>query len=242
MQRILSIGVHGDDCEYGMGGTAKLLCDNGCEVYFLNILPKDFSQRNISQNESSAGILGATKVTNTEAGLELHNNISQSARLILEEINKIRPSVVFIQWPLDNHPDHVLSAHASIKALKRCERGMVHEIYGYETGPMQSMLYFQPDFYVNISDVKDCVKDSYMVFNQEHANGSYLWLEKEKSAVFRGHMSYGGFELAEAFKIIKLPDKNDDFSLRELLGDKFRWAGTGAYFWGDSWFLNRTGL
>ena len=41
--KLLVIGVHTDDCEYGIGGTAKLLADRGWEVEFLNLCPYKFS-------------------------------------------------------------------------------------------------------------------------------------------------------------------------------------------------------
>ena len=35
--KILSVGIHASDCEYGMGGTAALLAERGHEVLFVNL-------------------------------------------------------------------------------------------------------------------------------------------------------------------------------------------------------------
>ena len=65
------------------------------------------------------------------------------------------------------------------------------------------------------------------MFNQVHAIGQGLWKEKEVSAAYLGHIS--GFKYAETLKIVKFPDKNNDFILRTLLGDAFRWCGNTQY-------------
>ena len=36
---VLVIGIHIDDCEFGAGGTIKLLADRGMDVTILNIKP-----------------------------------------------------------------------------------------------------------------------------------------------------------------------------------------------------------
>jgi len=66
MTKVLSIGVHCDDCEGGMGGTAALLSENGCDVTFLYLTYNKLSQtpeKDEAQSRAAAEVLGAEKIT-----------------------------------------------------------------------------------------------------------------------------------------------------------------------------------
>ena len=113
----------------------------------------------------------------------------------------------------------------------------VNEIYAYECGPLQTMVFFEPDIYIGIDSVEDKLKESLLTFNQSHASGEWLWTETSECNRFRGFMSYSGCKQAEGFKIMKYPTGSNDFILKKLLADNFRWAGTNMYIKGRKYFF-----
>ncbi len=100
---------------------------------------------------------------------------------------------------------------------------------------VQSMNYFRPDFFVDVSESMEIVTKSLMHFQQNHAEGAYPSQSYEYKRTYRGRC--GGVYKGEAFKIVKFPNGNDDFLLKQLLGSKFRWYGNGMYpAFGEDYF------
>jgi hypothetical protein len=99
------------------------------------------------------------------------------------------------------------------------------------------MVYFYPDFFIDLDGCMDAVEASLRAFDQPHADGSGLFEEKETCARFRGQMA--GWKYAEAYKILKFPNapSGPELILPKLLGDNFRWAGKGFYPWGSQYFV-----
>ena len=146
---------------------------------------------------------------------------------IQAEIEGYQPDILFIQWPKDNHPEHVQVAKASYHALSNSLSIGIHEVYAFEAGEKQTMDYFVPDFSIDITDAFDTVAQSLKCYATDHADGEWLTHEKRVCAAFRGLQN--GQNLAEAFRIVKYPDGHDDFYLREMMGDAFRWWGCRQY-------------
>ncbi len=231
--KIMCIGAHMDECEYGIGGVAAYLSQLGHEVLFYNpatLLHNKEENRelNIKQSMASAEVLGAKKI------MWLNEKRERTWMCTLENVDRIQrdmeefaPDILFIQWPRDNHPEHVEVARASYLALSNALSIQVHEVYAFEAGPDQTGKFFFPDFTVDITDAMPKVRESLLCYSAEHASGSGLVAEKEICARYRGHQNWQN--MAEPFAIIKYPDGNDDFYLRQLLLDKFRWCGNRQY-------------
>jgi hypothetical protein len=65
-------------------------------------------------------------------------------------------------------------------------------------------------------------------FFDKESSGDWLWREKSVAMALRGHEANRGH--CEGLMIVKLPEKNGDFLLRQALEDKFRWGGTKMYY------------
>lgn len=244
--KVLFIGAHNDDCEYCTGGVAALLNEQGCENVFLNVActrHADFDEKKLEimnkQETDAAKVLGASKIITGERSKETYCYTQENVDIIEEQLHAIKADIVFMHWQQDNHIEHISTAKCTLDALCLAE---VHgyrprEVYAFEAGPNQTAPYFHPDFYVDIEDVMDRIKESLMVFNQHHAVGLGLWTEKEVHARFRGHIAHTIY--AEAFKIMNYPQGFDDndLELMKLLKGKFCWAGTGMYPYGRRYFL-----
>ena len=233
--RALMIGAHNDECEYGLGGLTGLLVDRGVNVRYVNPAAKwhaavsDEEKRETEEQEQEAArLLGAQKHMLGDRDRHVYLENENTVVELELEIHDFKPDMVFIQWPRDFHIEHVETAKASYKAI--CTAGphgtRVSEVYAYQAGPNQT-IDFHPDIAIDVTEAMPRVKDSLLVFNQVHANGQWLWKEKEVSAAYLGHIN--GFRYAETLKIVKFPEKNNDFILRTLLGDAFRWCGNTQY-------------
>lgn len=235
--KAMFIGAHIDECEYGCGGISCLLADRGVELMYLNPATflhdppaDDVRATATSQSDEAARILGVTTKKlwdNEERALTWM--CSQEHMLRLQtEIEEFSPDVLFMQWPKDNHPEHAEVARASYLALSNAACHIrIQEAYAYEAGPDQTMQFFKPHFAVDFTSAADRVERSLRTFNQHRANGDGLWNEKRICAEFRGHMF--GCRYAECFRIVKFPERGNDFAVRELLDGAFRWAGRMQY-------------
>jgi len=236
MTKILSISIHADDSEYAMGGTTKLLVDKGCEVTYLNIR-SDLNPAKREQfdtySKAGAALLGAKKIIlDYNDSTDLYRTNEKTVRQVAQVIRDIKPDIIFMMYPSDNHIEHVECAKTTREALFLARDFCPNEIYSMECGPFQSMCYMQPDLYICIDSVISDVEKSNLYF------APYLWNEKEKSASFRGyeavtcHYNAGWpqtAKYAEGFKIEKYPFGNNDFLLRSILKDEFCWCSIKMY-------------
>ena len=239
MYRILSIGAHDDECEYDVGGVSTLLADMGNEVLFVNpaciIHNKKVDEATVERWKKcafeAAKPLGAEKIVvgprDTQIFEPNYEIITELEKIILD----FKPDIVFIHWPKDNHVEHRMVAEASYKALciAYVHGAYIHEIYAFEAGISQCTDYFAPHFGVDITSVMDQVNEGLSKFDTDTAKGEWLVKEKKMQAAYRGMSMPANFEYAEVYRIVKFPKGGDDFILRQLLGDKFRWYGTGMY-------------
>lgn len=244
--KILFIGAHNDDCEYGTGGVAALLNELGCETVFLNIActrHDDFDEKTLArmnkQETDAAAVLGAKKIITGERGREAYSYTRANVNIIEEQLLDIRADIVFIHWHQDYHIEHVAAAKCSLDALCIAD---VHgyaprEVYAFEAGPNQTSAFFNPDFHIDITSVMERVKESLMVFDQQHAHGPGLWREKEIATRFRGKMAHCPY--AESYKIMKYPYGFEDVELwlPKLLKGKFSWNGGGMYPYGRRYYF-----
>lgn len=244
--KVLFIGAHNDDCEYGAGGAAALLKSAGCETVFLNVActrHAAFDGETLAvmnkQETDAAAVLGASKIITGERTRETYFYNQQNVDIIEEQIHRSKPDIAFMHWHHDNHIEHVAAAKCALDALCLAD---VHgsrprEVYAFEAGPNQTSNYFNPDLYIDIGSVFDKVKESLLVFNQHHANGKGLALEKEVAARFRGHLAHTTY--AEAYKIMNYPYgyEDNELMLPKLLKGRFCWAGGGMYPYGRRYYF-----
>ncbi len=239
--KILVVGLHVDDCECGVGGTIALLTQKGHEVVILNIQHynhhKGGDEKVDKQSIEAAQILGARKIILDYNETKYYKSTERSVRDIQEIIKQEKPDIMFIMHPKDNHLSHVECAKATREAIfgAAVEGVCPNEIYTYATGAWQSGCYLIPDFTINIEAVYDKFKECITHFGAERANGERLFRAKDIRARYIGNANF--VDVAEGFKIFKYPKDNNDFILRNLLNDEFRWSGTNMYYPQSGLFL-----
>jgi len=242
--KAMFIGAHLDECEYGPGGTAALLVERGIECFFYNPAtflhepptPEEMAMK-MDQSDRGAAILGVKKeVYPNDEKATSWECTPEHELLIQKKIEEYQPDILFIQHAKDNHVEHVAVAKATYYAL--CQASLhchVKEIYSFEAGPDQTLLYFHPHFTIDITSTMPKVDKCLLCYNHAFADGNGLMKEKHIGANYRGH--FVGVEYGEAFRIIKFPDNGEDFILRKVLEDKFHWNGNMQYPAGAPDFL-----
>lgn len=231
--KILCIGAHIDECEYGTGGVSAMLINKGHSVRWLNPatflhVPEERREEMRAQSDAAAAVFGVEKkVWPNEQRDKTWLCDKDNVMRIQAEIEDFKPDILFIQWPRDNHPEHMEVARASWLALSNALTVRIHEVYAFEAGIYQTMNYFVPDFTVDISEYFETVAKALRCYATSHANGSAMVHEKEVCASYRGLQN--GQKLSEAFRIVKFPDGGDDFYLRQIAGNCFGWSGSRQY-------------
>ena len=238
--KVLVIAIHIDDAEC-MTGTVAHLIDAGAEVTYLNLKHYMHYKGGVpevdEQSMRGAELVGAKKIILDYDECKYYKNNEKSIRETEAVIREIKPDIIFIMHPKDNHIEHVECAMTARDAIFAASVDQIvpNEVYSYEVGPKQNMCYIEPDVYVDVSEKLEDIKRVFVNFSAQHANGERLWREARITREFRGMEC--GLAYAEGFKILKYPNGSNDFLLRKIMGDKFRWAGTRMYYIGSKHFL-----
>ena len=147
--KILVIGAHPDDIEFGCGGILLKEAKLGAEVHCLVC------------SRGEAGSYGTTEVRVTEAekaaalipaqlhwldfGGDAHMEAKLSNALKLaEKIRALRPQLVLAPTgEPDQHPDHVAVHQLSLRATRLARYGKVRELLEQPTHRIESLLFYR---------------------------------------------------------------------------------------------------
>jgi N-acetylglucosamine malate deacetylase 1 len=165
LKNILIVTAHPDDWEIAMGGTATLLQNK----YHIHVLIASKGERGLSKEPSEKtaklredqSIEGCKRIHATLHFLgkmdgEIfadRNGVDSITKILL----KLNPVMIFTHWPLDK-PDH--AAVSNMTTLALWKTGFVHDHQVYYFGvQLPSLEHFDPDLYVNITNVIDNKKE-----------------------------------------------------------------------------------
>ena len=108
---ILAFGAHPDDVELGCGGTLHKAVINGKTVGIIDLTKGELGTRgDIKTREleatNAAKVLGASFRKNLGMSDGFLTNSKENQLLIIENIRKYQPEIVFCNSFKDRHPDH----------------------------------------------------------------------------------------------------------------------------------------
>lgn len=148
--RILALGSHPDDIEFGCGGTLVKYAAAGHHVDFMVMTEGGAGgdrQTRRREQEAAAAILGCEQCywggyRDTEVP------VGRPLIVRLEEvIGRVDPTFIFVHWPDDTHQDHRHLATCTITATRYTRNVLFYE------GPTTQN--FSPSVFVDIDDVLD---------------------------------------------------------------------------------------
>jgi LmbE family N-acetylglucosaminyl deacetylase len=148
--KVLAIGAHPDDIEYGCGATLALYAQRGHDVFLF--VASDGAHggsgdvRRREQQDSSL-VLGARDVfwggyPDTE--VPLNRELIVGLETVMR---RIAPTMIFVNSPDDTHQDHRNLAQATVSATRYIPNFLFYEV--------PSTLNFAPNCYTNIDKFLD---------------------------------------------------------------------------------------
>lgn len=161
---VLAFGPHPDDVELAMGGTLLKLAELGYKTGIIDLTAGEGATRGTSEARAeeaaeAARILRARHRKTLDLGDSRLETTREAKLAVARVIREYRPSLVFTNYPENNHPDHtasgVLVAEASYLAgLRKLD------IDGEPHRPKRVVYYFvphktPPSFIVDVSDFYD---------------------------------------------------------------------------------------
>jgi LmbE family N-acetylglucosaminyl deacetylase len=160
--RVVCVGAHPGDPEFGCGGTMARYSDAGHAVTFIYLTrgeaydnSKTFSESGALRTKEGLAACGLLKVKAVFAGQVDGNTVldkgknEEMSMLIMAE----QPDLVFTQWPLDAHPDHQVTGLLALTTWIRS--GRKFQLYFYEVNTGSETMGFVPTDYVDISAVRE---------------------------------------------------------------------------------------
>jgi len=159
---MLIVTAHPDDWEFCMGGTAWLLKDK----FNIHIAIASKGERGLSREPSNE--TAAIRVKEAECAAAKINGVlhwlgkidgeiyadKDGVDKIIDLLNELKPSLIFILWPLDK-PDHAAAGNMAHIALTKTGMIYDHEIYFMNAGLGATTTQFDPQIFVNTTAVWD---------------------------------------------------------------------------------------
>jgi LmbE family N-acetylglucosaminyl deacetylase len=202
-KRILLVGPHPDDIEYGCGGTvAKYSRGNEVSsVIFAPCLEDPLNAGILEEYEKAMRLLGVRKIMKQELPrdkLELH---SQEIRNILHDLKiKLDPQVVMCPSVGDLHQDHRIVGDCCLTVFRDTATILAYEI-------TRSTRDFSPTLFVELSNEDMQKKLRALRFYETQHRRSYFKPSAFKAlAIVRGCQV--NTKYAEAFEIKRMIDSN----------------------------------
>jgi len=201
--RIVCLGGHPGDPEFGCGGTMAKYSDAGHQVTFLYLTrgeasdPKktyaEMAELRTKEAETACKILNATPkfAGQVDGNTVLDKDQNEKvAKLIMAE----KPDILFTQWPVDGHPDHQVTGLLALTAWVRS--GRAFHLYFYEVNTGVETMGFTPTDYVDITALRDRKKEAMFAHKTQDPVNTYNDYFKPLEE-FRGLEA--GVKAAEAF-------------------------------------------
>lgn len=148
MLRVLALGAHPDDVEFGCGGTLVKLSELGAEVFLwiatFGEVGVDHEVRR-REAEKSAELIGAKIIWG-----EYPDTLVPHSKEIISRldgiISEIKPDIIFVHYFEDTHQDHVNLSLSTITATRYLKNVLFYEVPTTSTN-------FKPGIFVDIKNV-----------------------------------------------------------------------------------------
>ena len=199
--KILAVGAHPDDIEFGCGGALVKYVQKGHRVYLLVMTGGGLGGSSAVRTEEqkvSAQILGAEKIFwggYKDTHLVVDVDLIGKLEAVIAEV---KPDFIFCNFPDDTHQDHRHLAQAIMSATR-----YIRNVLFFEGPTTQN---FNPQVFVDISDTLDKKVEALQAHHSQVMKTNIEDLSivevARSSANFRGIQ--GRVKFAEAFHSLRL--------------------------------------
>jgi len=215
--KYLFLGCHLDDVEYGCGGLISRLINLDKNILRIHILScKNYNSegiiqlsRNLDEKANVVKILGIGEsqyLVSDIKGQRFCEETQKIRELLLDDLSKFNPDMVFFPSKNDIHQDHRTLFEEAFRIFRnKC-------CFGYEI--IRSCYHFQPNLYIELSleHLQKKVNAVLSYESQKKESAGYYFNEETLTTIskFRGSQSEALF--AEAYEIYSfhIKDKGKD--------------------------------
>jgi LmbE family N-acetylglucosaminyl deacetylase len=180
-ERVLVLGPHADDGEFGCGATMARLIEAGSEVHYVvfsmavKSLPAEFPEDTLRKEmNASSDVLGIPKVCRRLFDFEVRTfptHRQEILEILIQLKDEIDPDLVLLPTRHDIHQDHATVAYEGLRAFKRTT------IMGYEIPWNNYTIDHQVYIPVEARHIETKVRALNCYKSQQHrnyANGDYI--------------------------------------------------------------------
>lgn len=216
--KALVIAPHPDDEVLGVGGTMAKLSSEGAEIYVIIVtkgFPPLFDEKIIERSRREAleahKFLGVRKTIFLDFPAVELDTITQHILndKLLEEIEKIKPDIVFVPFNGDIHKDHQIVFLSALTAMRPGNSFSPSKIYAYETLSETNWYapYITPNFipnlYIDISLYLEKKIEAMKIYSSQIKNFPHERSAETIEALAKLRGSTVNLPAAEAFVIIR---------------------------------------
>jgi len=166
---ILAFGAHPDDVEISSSGTILRYIKEGKKVAIVDLTQGELGTRgNIhtraKESKNASELLGVKNRVNLHLKDGFLNSSESSIKLIIEQIRRFKPEIVFANAITDRHPDHAKAAKLVADACYLSGLKKINSIWegtNQEAHRPRLVLHYIQDYYIKpdiVIDVSDFVE------------------------------------------------------------------------------------
>lgn len=204
--KYLFIGAHADDIEIGCGGTLLKVYKKN-QIYNFIATDSEYKDENGKMIRTTHD--ARRDISRCYKGKKIKNIIGNSKVFYLENNEKLRaelvrlrkkiiPTVVFVPWIYDPHPDHKNLAEAALTVFRDTDN-----IIMYRSNWYYSNKFFNKNFFSDITSYYKRKIKLVSNFKSEVRRTKSIWLNKiENECISNGNVIQKKY--AEAFEIVKI--------------------------------------
>jgi LmbE family N-acetylglucosaminyl deacetylase len=215
-EKVLVLAPHMDDEVIGCGGTLARHVARGADVTVIFLTDgrgggavarpagalesPDLRGTRKLEARSALRELGVDKIVFFDAADgKLMEAVGGLAQKLREQLQELRPSIVYLPFFLEEHPDHRAASHLLLSAMSGAD--LAFQCIGYE---VWTPLF--PNCFVNIDDTIEKKKRSLNHYQSQLAEADYMHTAIGLNAYRSGALLGGTCRFAEAFCALPVGD------------------------------------
>lgn len=199
--KILAIGAHPDDIEYGcFGYLQKSRPASEIHIYVGSLGsagdPSSGNSRKQESSEALSLLSPKTMYFRDKLGIE-HADFQEILEELTQVIQTVQPDLILSHGPHDSHQEHKRLYEITMASARRSKASVL------SYGIVSNTLDFKPHFFVDIEEVYD-KKRAALRFHRSQADKAYM--SEEHLTIFHSntYASLHGVKVSEAYELIRI--------------------------------------
>jgi len=199
--KILSIGAHPDDIEFGCSGFLLSLPQSAQKYFYVGSWGSSGDltsgkEREIESRQSLERLNPKLMTFRQKSGIT-----SADYESITDDIYKIivemQPDLILTMGPNDTHQEHRLIYEATVSGARRSKASIL------SYGILSNTPHFKPSFFFDISKVYGAKKELLLCHKSQKDK---YYMSEEYLNIFHGHnyAALHGFRFCEAYEVVRL--------------------------------------